>query len=266
MAFKEHIMANEKNSVPALDYMQDAAKKIKAEIISRADGYLEGTYDPKAEAKKTLVKGTTTALLALSIITGLAFSGPAEINEDQAATQLNPAPVVMDIDDYMNTGVDDDDDADEQKGTRPSAMARFKQAVLSLPSAVKLLIVTPLWALGTGIMTAVSFLWNVIFASPLGAFIASFAVGFAVLIGLFAVTTKVLFPWIPLRKILSKKSILALGITALALAGADAAMPVFWHDYPLYAAALKIGVSIFVITLLANRLKKLNPMNALKAF
>lgn len=258
-------MSNEKNNIPALDYVQDAAKKIKGEIISRADGYLDGSYDPKAEARKTFVKGTTTALLALSIITGLAFSGPAEINENQSATQLNPAPVVMDIDDYMNTGVDDDDDADEQKGSRPSAAARFKQAVLNLPSAVKLLIVTPLWALGTGIMTSVSFLWSVLFASPLGAFIASFAVGFAVLVGLFAATTKLLFPWIPLRKILSKKSILTLGITAIALAAADAAMPAFWHDYPMYAAALKFAVGAFVFTLLATRLKKLNSLNALKA-
>ena len=231
------------------------------ELISKADDYLEGTYNPKEEIHKTVVKGTTTVLLVASLLTGLAFSGPAEINEDQANSQLRQAPIVMEIDDYMNTSVDDDDDADEQKNAKVGVVQKFKQAVLNLPASVRLLIITPLWAIGTAIMTAVSFLWNVIFSSPLGAFIASFAIGYAVLVGLFAVTAKMLFPNVPLKKILNKRNVLILGIAAVLLSFIDWMAPMYWHQYPAVAAAVKLGVGVFVIGTICYRFSKiLNPL------
>ncbi len=248
---------NKKPDKSGTDRLLDAARLIRSEVTERADGFLEGKYNPGDEIKGKAVKATTTAILIASLLTGLSFSGPAELNEDQASSQLRPAPIVMDIDDYMNTSVNDDDDADEQKSAKPGFIARFKQAVLSLPSSVRLLIITPLWAIGTAMMTVVSFLWNIIFSSPLGAFIASFAVGFAVLFGLFAVTAKMLFPDVPLRKILSKRNVLVLGIAALLLAVIDWLAPMYWHQYPAVAAAVKLGTGAFVIGVICYRVNKL---------
>lgn len=239
------------------DYILKAARRLHDGVVDRADGYLDGTYDPKAAGKKALIKGGTTALVVLSLLTGLAFSSPSEINEDPSPTNYSQPPVVMDLDDYMSTEVDDDDDADEQKSAKTGVFARFRQAVLSLPSAVRLLIISPLWALGTALMTAVTFLWNTIFASPLGAFIASLAVGFAVLLGLFTATAKVLFPDVPLRRILCKRNILALALAALLLSLADAAAPLFWHEYPAVAALVKLAVGGSVIGILSVRTKSL---------
>ena len=208
------------------------------------------------ELGKKVAKGATTALLVASLLTGLAFSGPSEINEEQAEAHLRQTPIVMDIDDYMNSDVDDDDDADEQKGAKVGIVAKFKQAVLNLPQSVRLLIVTPLWALGTAIMTLISFLWNVIFSSPLGAIIASFAIGFAILVGLFAATAKILFPDVPLRKILSKRNILVLGIAAALLACIDAIAPMYWHKYPLAAAGVKLVIGASVIGIMCYKIKK----------
>ena len=246
--------------------MTDDEKKAGAALIDKLMSRAKSAandYDPTAAAKKTIAKGATTALVVLSLLSGMAFSGPSDITQDQVSSQLNPTPIVMDIDDYVSSDVDDED-ADEEKGSRVGIVAKFRQAVLSMPQAVRLLLITPLWAVGTGLMTAVSWLWSIIFSSPLGAFIASFAVGFGVLFALFAVTAKMLFPDIPLKKILSKKTVMALGLTALALAGADAALPAFWHEYPYYAAALKIGVAAMVIGIISSRIKKLNPLNSLK--
>jgi hypothetical protein len=246
--------------------MTDDEKKAGAALIDKLMSRAKSAandYDPTAAAKKTIAKGATTALVVLSLLSGMAFSGPSDISQDQVSSQLNPTPIVMDIDDYVSSDVDDED-ADEEKGSRVGIVAKFRQAVLSMPQAVRLLLITPLWAVGTGLMTAVSWLWSIIFSSPLGAFIASFAVGFGVLFALFAVTAKMLFPDIPLKKILSKKTVMALGLTALALAGADAALPAFWHEYPYYAAALKIGVAAMVIGIISSRIKKLNPLNSLK--
>ena len=238
--------------------MTENEKKAGAELVEklmdRAKSAM-GDYDPKLEAKKTIAKGATTALVVLSLLSGMAFSGPSDITQDQINTQLNPAPVVMDIDDFVNADVDDSDDAEEEKGSKVGIVAKFRQAVLSMPQAARLLIITPLWALGTALMTVVSFLWNIIFASPLGAFIASFAVGYAVLFGLFAVTAKMLFPNVPLKKLINKRNVLVLGITALALSAIDAAAPHYWHQYPAYAAAVKFALAASVMGIMYYKIK-----------
>lgn len=237
--------------------MANKKKRATGKVINKADSCLEGEYKPKAEGKKLLAKGTTTLILALSLLSGAVFSGPADINQDNAGTQLNPAPIVMDIDDYANTTVDDDDDADEQKTAKAGVVAKFRQAVLSLPSPVRLILITPLWAVGTAIMTAVSWLWGVIFSSPIGAFIASFAIGFAILFGLFTVTAKMIFPNVPLKRLLSKRNILMLAATALTLSVIDAVAPLYWHQYPLFAAAVKIILAAVIMALICRRISKL---------
>lgn len=237
--------------------MIKVAKKIKKTVDKRADAYLAGTYDPKKDLHDTVVKGATTALVVLSLLTGLAFSGPADITQDQAAANYRPAPIVMDVDDFVNTPVDDDDDADEQKGARIGFFAKFRQAVLSMPQSVRILIVTPLWAVGTALMTVVSFLWDVIFASPLGAFIASFAVGIIVLLGLFTATAKILFPDVPLKDLLSKRNVLILAVAAFILSCIDALAPMYWHQYPLASAGIKLLFGASVIGMLSARVKRL---------
>ena len=223
-----------------------------------ADNHPEESKNKKSIRKKA-VKGVTTAAVLASILAGSAFSGPADIIDDQDIVNYRPAPIVMDVDEYVNAPVEDDDDgdADEQKGAKLSISARFRQAVLRLPVSVRVLIVTPLWALGTAIMTAISFLWSTLFASPLGAFIASFAFGFAILTGLFTATAKMLFPDLSLRKILQKRNVIIIGCLALLLSGIDAVAPMYWHQYPLAAALVKLVLGGTVIGVLAHRTGKL---------
>lgn len=211
-----------------------------------------------SSARGVVVKGASAMLVALSLLTSAAFNAPADIMEEHPDTHVSNPPIVMDIDEYVNTDVDDDDDADEQKGTKLSVMARFRQAVLSLPSPVRLLIITPLWLIGTGLMTLITAVWNTLFASPLGAFIASFAVGFAVLTGLFAVTAKTLFPDVPLRDILTKRNVLILAVGAVILSGLDAAMPLFWEKYPAVSFLVKLVFGAGLISVLSLKAKEIS--------
>ena len=216
--------------------------------------------DKIAKAHKKTVRGAATSLVVLSLLTGLAFQSPGDILQDQTdASSFTPTPVVLDIDEFVNAPVDDDEDqdGDEQKTVKLSLIARFRQAVLSLPKSVRLLLTVPLWAAGTAILTVISFLWNTLFASPLGAFIASLAMGFAILLGLFTVTAKALFPDIPLRKLLSKRNLLILAGLALLLSVFDAVAPVYWHSYPLAAALVKLVLGGTVIGYLAHRTGRL---------
>lgn len=228
-------------------------KKVKKKIDKKADDYLAGNYDPKKGILKKVAKGAAGVVVLASLLTGATFNDAAEINSEQEALNYKPAPIVMDVSEYVNTPVEDDDDGDaeEQKGSKLSPAARFRQAILQLPQSVRLLIITPLWALGTAIMTAISFLWNILFASPLAAFIASFAFGFAILTGLFTATAKILFPDIPLNKILCKKNVLILGCLALLLSGIDAVAPLYWNKYPLAAALVKLVLGGSVIGVLS---------------
>ena len=234
-----------------------AAKKAKKGVDRRVDGYLEGTYDPKSEARKLTVRGVTTSLLVLSLLTGLAFSSPAEITEDQSAANYRPAPVVMDVDDFVNAPVDDEEDStDEEKSGKVGIVAKFRQAVLAMPTAIRMLLVVPLWAAGTAILTAISFLWNILFASPLGAFIMSLFMGFAVLLGLFTVTAKALFPDVPIKKILCRRNVIIIGCLAVLLSGFDAIAPMYWHQYPLAAALFKLVIGGSAISYLSYRTAK----------
>ena len=208
--------------------------------------------------RRHIIRGTTTALVAISLLTGFAFDGPGDITDEQQLPNYRQAPIVMDIDDFVNAPVEDDEDeADEQKAVKMGFFARFRQAVLTMPLSLRVLVVVPLWAVGTALMTAVSFLWSILFASPLGAFIASVALGLAVLLGLFTATAKMLFPELPIRKILSKQNLMILGITAFILSGIDAFAPMYWNKYPLAAAAIKLFFGGAVIGILSYRTKSL---------
>ena len=227
--------------------------------------YLESTRDAKKKAGKNLVKGAASAVVLLSLLTGLTFSGPAQITGQQIGDNINQTPIVMDIDDYGNATVDDDDDdATGEKGTKIGLAARFKQAVLGMPKAVRILIVVPLWAIGTAIMTLLTFFWNFLFGSPLGGLILASVVGFGVLVGLYAATAKILFPDVPIRDILNKKSLIAIGIVSILLALADAVAPLFWHQYPAAAAAVKLTTGIVLISVLTTRVQNIFNKNKLK--
>lgn len=245
----------------AEDILRMARKigKVKKKIDKKADLYLAGKYDPKKDLKKTAVKGAAAAVLVASLLTGSTFADPAEIMEGQAATNYRQPPIVLDTSDYVNTPVeeDDDGDADEEKTAKTGVVSRFRQAVLSMPQSVRILLISPLWLIGTALMTLVSFLWSTLFASPLAAFIASFALGFALLTGLFTVTAKTLFPDLPLGKILCKKNVLILGCLALLLSVFDAVAPMYWNKYPLAAALLKLVLGGSLIGVLTVRTKNL---------
>ena len=223
------------------------------------DAIKEVTKDLKSNgsnAKKKLVKVTAAVAVLASLAAGMLFNSVTDITPELKQTSINQPPIVMDIDEFGNATLDDDDDdATDEKKSNSGVVARIKQAVLSLPIAVRLLIITPLWLVGTAIMTLVSILGRAIAASPIGAFILSAVVGFGILLGLFTVTAKVIFPDVPLSKILTKGHVMTLLVVALGLAGADAVAPLFWAKYPIVSGAVKLGVGALVIGVLCNRVK-----------
>lgn len=206
--------------------------------------------------KKKLIQGLATVTVLASLVAGMMFNGATEITPELTQTQVNQTPIVMDIDEFANTTVDDDDEdqAEQKKG---GIIQRMKQAVLGLPLGVRLLVITPLWLLGTALMTVASIFFKILIASPIGAFVLTALVSWGVLVGVYAVTAKTLFPDVPMSKILSKGHIATLGVVALVIAGIDAAAPLLWNKYPLMSGLVKLGIGAAAIAALSARVNKL---------
>ncbi|MBQ0040951.1 MAG: hypothetical protein KBS56_02890 [Clostridiales bacterium] len=191
--------------------------------------------------KKKLIQGAATVTVLASLVAGMLFSGATEITPEMTQTQVNPAPIVMDIDEFANATVDDDDEdqAEQKKG------------------GVKRLLIAPLSLIGTALMTVASLLFRLLIASPIGAFALTALVSWGLLVGVYAGTAKLLFPDVPMSKILSKGHIATLGVVALVIAGIDAAAPLFWDKYPLMSGLVKLGIGAAAIAALLARVNKL---------
>lgn len=177
-------------------------------------------------AKKTAAVSAVALLTAASVATGSLFDSPAALLSDEGTA------VVCTV----NDGVDDvEDDAgaeaseDEEARRRGGVRAALRERILRLPLAVRLLVVLPLWALGSAILAAAGAAWTLL--SPVMGKLAGFALMLALLAGAFLAAVKAAFPDLPLKKIFSRRSLLVLLLGAAALTAADAALPLFWDDY-----------------------------------
>lgn len=178
--------------------------------------------------KKTKLLAAGVALLASAgVLVGGLFSSPAALLDDA------PTPIVA----YADDDDLDEDDAENETGASGEEetesvglRARMRQRILQLPLIVRLLVILPLWALGWGILTLASALWGAVLSPVLGKALAWLLL-LAALLGAFALAGKTLFPDLPLKKILNKRSILGLVIGAALLGVADYVVPLFWAGY-----------------------------------
>lgn len=177
--------------------------------------------------KKTAALSAVALLAAASVTTGSLFSTPAALLTDDGAPSAYT--VSVDADGADGDGADAEQDENGETRRRAGVRAALRARVLRLPLAVRLLVVLPLWALGSGILAAAGAAWSLL-APALGR-IAGWALLLALLVGAFALAAKAAFPDLPLKKILSRRSLVALALGASALALTDAALGASWEDY-----------------------------------
>ncbi len=167
-------------------------------------------------------------LTAASVVTGSLFDSPAALLPEDGAPN-----VVYN----MTTGLDgaDDDDAgtpEDESGEarrRGGVRAVLRARILRLPLLVRLLVVLPLWALGSVLIAAAGAAWALL--SPVAGKVAGFALMLALLAGCFLLAAKAAFPDLPLKKLLSRRSLVALLLGAAGLSVADAVLGTAWADY-----------------------------------
>jgi|GEM_PF-1130239 len=179
-------------------------------------------------ARQTATVSALALLTAASVVTGSLFKTPEALLPDDGAPS-----VVYNMTNALDGAEDDDagveEDESEESRRRGGVRAVLRARILQLPLIVRLLVVLPLWALGSVILAAAGAAWTLL--SPVLGKIAGFALLLALLIGAFLLAAKALFPDLPIKKVLNRRSLVALVLGAAALAAADAVLGAAWDGY-----------------------------------
>lgn len=169
--------------------------------------------------RRLLLAGGVAAITALALTVGGLFQSPEELLQEE--TQ-NPPPV-EELDPGTDDGCDadaDDADCDEtEKRRRGGVRAALRDRILALPMAVRLLAILPLWLLGSGLTIFASALWTAV--SPFLGGVLNSLLLLAALFGAFLLAVKAVFPDLPLKKILNRRTVPWLLLGGLALSVAD---------------------------------------------
>ena len=152
-----------------------------------------------------------------------------------------------------------------QDGSGLKTYSTVQRAFLSLPYGIRAVLIYPLWLMGQGIMylfsLAISF-----FSTALGGVILRIILTAVVSLGIYVLLAKLIFPQMPLSKILSKKNVSTVLLSSVALASLSAVLSAVWPSYGRWAPIIRvvlIALSIaIVITSLKNSLKKKLPAHA----
>ena len=200
---------------------------------------------PERRKKKKGASGVAASAVATvtaaGVLVGGAYSSPEELMND------GPAPVV---DTLINNDVPANDgglgpedfeeelagaEDEEKRGVRAAVRKRMRKA----PASVRAMVGVPLWIIGTVAIMALSTLWTGVL-SPAAMLVLSW-VGIALLaVLIYTLAVKTVFPDMPLKKILNKRSIIGIGILCLIFGVADAALPLFWEDYAALSKIVKL--------------------------
>jgi len=188
--------------------------------------------------KKSAAVSAVALLTAASVTAGSLFSTPAALLTDDGASTAYTVSVDPD-------GLDDDDagaeqDENGQTKKRGGVRAILRERILRLPLLVRLLVVLPLWGVGSVLIAAASSAWPLI--APVLGKLAGWALLLALLALAFLAAVKTAFPDLPLKKLCSRRNLAALLLGASALGAADAVCAAAVEDYgQIRNVALSVG-------------------------
>ena len=157
------------------------------------------------------------------------------------------------------------------KGTKaepvpaPTPRKLLREKIIALPAPVKGLILLPLWTVGAVANYAFSLVLG-LFTKVFGGSILTFLFQFALLLGLFALALKLLFPHKKLKELLTRKNLLGMAIAALLLTTADILLKTWYEPYAKVRALILLVLALVLLSLLCWRIlykrKKAEPETA----
>ena len=217
-------------------------------LIERGDAPMDENKTGEQEKRRNRRsrRAAATAVAAVTaggVVMGGLFSSPEDLMNGDDGDDA-PVPVVEsavpDAGGADGGDAEDEDagDSEDEERRRGGLRNRARQWIWQLPAAVRGLVGVPLWALGWLIITGASALWGGVL-SPVFATVLGWVLTAAVLLGAFALTARAIFPDLPLKKILNRRSFLGLLIGTAVLALAEAVVPLFWDGYGKIAQLIR---------------------------
>lgn len=176
--------------------------------------------------KKATAAALAAAIAASSAAVDASFDDPADILQDSGNVEPQIEYVGADGDQDGSSAVQDDEKKQQQEQKK---MGTFREWILSLPMIVRMLFVVPQWVIGNVITAGASFLFAGL--SPVFNWILSFVVLGLVIAGAFTVTAKCMFPDLPLKKILNKRTFKGILIATVVIFAADIILGIVWPGY-----------------------------------
>ena len=192
------------------------------------------------DKKQAAAAAIATTIAASGAAVDATFDSPSDILQN---TTMEP------VVEYVDGGAADDgatqDDEEKGKQVVQQAKKTFGEWILSLPLAVRYIVVVPLWFVGNlvlwaggVIMTGLAPLWEGALHLLLLA---------AVLTGAFTIAAKAMFPDVKLRKILNKHTFKGILIASVVVFVLDLALKVGWPEYMQYRT---VAIALFTLAVL----------------
>lgn len=186
------------------------------------------------ERRRRVAAAGIAVVTSASVVVGGLFNSPAALLSDEdptAVVEYQNDDDDLDGDDGDGSGSGDDEGAGAEEGeARGGIRAGARQRIMELPYAVRLVVILPLWCLGWAILTLSSALWTAVLSPVLGKALGWLCL-LAALVGAFVLAARMIFPDLPLKKILNKRSLLGLIFGSVGLGIADIVVPLFWTEY-----------------------------------
>ena len=202
--------------------------------------------------KKQATATTVAAVASASVLVGGLFASPDELLNGGDDDPLNVSTsavretVTMDNGGAGDSGNADDDSEEEQDERRRSAKTGVKEWIWSVPVGVRAVVGVPLWAIGWVIIMGCTALWTAVLSPAAGTILRWVCIAL-VLLGVFAVLGKTMFPDLSMKKILNKKNFLVLFFGAAFLGIADGVLPTFWPQYERYASVFRCSACALLL-------------------
>lgn len=174
--------------------------------------------------KKRIVASAVAAVTTVGVLLGGSFDSPADL---LSGNDVSPSVIISDTlsPEAGNDGINEEGvlpGEEKKKGLR----ARVRSAVKRMPLALRAGVGLPLWFAGWLLLGALGFLWEPLLSPLMSALLNSLCVA-AILAATLVSTVKAVFPDMPLKKILNRKSLFTVFFGALLFGAAGAVMQIF---------------------------------------
>ena len=195
----------------------------------------------KKKKSNPLTTSAVAAMTAAGVMVGGAMSSPDDTMNDSPDAIVQTVSIAPQVQADMGGGDGDAEEAvvvEEEKKKRGKA-STVRKALAEAPFSQRVRLAIPLWIAGSLMAAFLSTLWMSVLP-PLAAAALSWVLTALMAVLVFALAVKTVFPDLPLKKILNKRSMLCIGILCLVCGVLDATLPFFWDDYTKLSKLLHV--------------------------